>query len=153
MSYVSQLGMVANTYQGEGSSIFHAPPVFDNCTQVISREMEAAAIELYWDVISGNTYSYEDTVDKLEMSAQLNPWFFECHVLLAQKFLHRGNHEKARKSTQRALELQSLWGTAYDKRMSFPAWVAWTRVLHARAVNEQGWPKNSWEVNNFGLVI
>lgn len=153
MSYVSQLGMVARTYQGEGSGILRAPPVFNNCTQVISREMEAAAIELYWDVVSGKTYSYEDTVDKLEMAAQLNPWFFECHVLLAQKFLHQSQYKKARDSAERALELQTLWGTAYDKRMSFPAWVAWTRVLHARADNEEAWPKNSWEVNNFGMVF
>lgn len=153
MTYVSQLGMVARSYQGGDSVIYRVPPVFNNCTEVISREMEAAAIELYWDVVSGNTFSYEDTVDKLEMSSQLNPWFFECHVLLAQKYLHRGHYEKARQSSERALELQSVWGTAYDKRMSFPAWVAWTRVLHAKAVNEEAWPKNSWEVNNFGLVL
>ena len=86
------------------------------------------------------------------MSTKLNPWFFEGHVLLAQKYLHMKDHVKAKVSAQRALELQIDWGTAYDKRMSFPAWVAWTRVLHARAVNEEGWPSNSWDVNNFGMV-
>jgi hypothetical protein len=86
------------------------------------------------------------------MSSSLNPWYFECHVLLAQKYLHRNDNEMAKQAAERALELQLAWGTAYDKRMSFPAWVAWTRVLHKRAVEELGWPKNSWDVNNFGMV-
>lgn len=150
MSYVSQLGMVANTYHDKGT--FRIPSVFQNCTQILSREMEAAAIELYWDVVSKNTLSSEDELDKLLMSSSLNPWYFECHVLLAQKYLHRNDNEMAKQAAERALELQLAWGTAYDKRMSFPAWVAWTRVLHKRAVEELGWPKNSWDVNNFGMV-
>eukprot|EP00979_Chaetoceros_neogracilis_P004195 scaffold742_cov221-Chaetoceros_neogracile.AAC.3 len=150
MSYVSQLGMVANTYHDKET--FRIPSVFLNCTQILSREMEAAAIELYWDVVSKNTLSSEDELDKLLMSSSLNPWYFECHVLLAQKYLHRNDNEMAKQAAERALELQLAWGTAYDKRMSFPAWVAWTRVLHKRAVEELGWPKNSWDVNNFGMV-
>ena len=30
---------------------------------------------------------------------------------------------------RRALRLQLEWGTAWDKRLSWDAWVAWTRVL------------------------
>ena len=150
MSYASQLGMLAKTYQDKDN--IGIPPVFKNCTQVLSREMEAAAIELYWDVVSNNAHSSEDALEKLQMSSELNPWFFECHVLLAQKYLHRNENERAKAAVDRAIELQVAWGTAYDKRMSFPAWVAWTRVLHKRAVEQLGWPRDSWEVNNFGMV-
>jgi len=65
--------------------------------------------------------------------------------------LHRNENERAAVA-DRAMELQVAWGTAYDKRMSFPAWVASTRVLHNRAAEQLGWPRNSWEVNNFGMV-
>jgi hypothetical protein len=72
--------------------------------------------------------------------------------MLAQKYLHMNKNAVAEKMTSRALELQQLWGTAYDKRLSFPAWVAWTRVLHQRSQSQLDWPTNSWEVNNFGMV-
>jgi len=128
-------------------------PAFKNCTQVLSRETEATAIELYWDVVSNHEYSSENAVDKLQMSSELDPWFFECHILLAQKYLHRNENERAKAAADRAMELQIAWGTAYDKRMSFPAWVAWTtRVLHNTAAEQTEWPQNSWEVNNFGMV-
>jgi len=161
MNYISKLGKVARTFQAKDESIGIGganmndvvPPVFNDCTEVLSREDEAAAIDLYWNIIShSDSISSQNIIEKLEMSTKLNPWFFEGHVLLAQKYLHMKDHVKAKVSAQRALELQIDWGTAYDKRMSFPAWVAWTRVLHARAVNEEGWPSNSWDVNNFGMV-
>ena len=44
------------------------------------------------------------------------------------------------------------WVTNWDKRMSFLAWVAWTRVLHQRAVDEEHWPTDSWKLLNLGLV-
>ncbi len=174
MSYVSQLGRVATTFESDDdddisescssttrtssssnscSGPIPIPPVFDNCTRLLTREDEAKAIDLYWSVVMNNEEkTTTTTIATLEKSIEYNPWFFESHVMLAQKYLHMNDNENARVAAERALELQEMWGTSYDKRMSFPAWVAWTRVLHQRAVDGKGWPDNSWEVNNFGMV-
>lgn len=162
MSYVSELCSVLvrvpddNTEEeSSGHDDKHAtmniPPVFDNCTKILLREDEAKARDLYWSVVMDLIPS-QDVIDTLLEASRLNPWFYECHVMLAQKYLHTNDNEKARIEAEHALELQMMWGTAYDKRMAFPAWVAWTRVLYQRALNNQGWPTNSWDVNNFGMV-
>ena len=122
MSYVSQLGKVVRSFHDkELSGGLKPPPVFNECQEVLTRENELAAINLYWGVVSGSA-APEEAIDALEESAQLNPWFFESHVLLAQTFLHLNENMKAKYHAERALELQLVWGTAYDKRMSFPAW-------------------------------
>jgi len=151
MSYVSQLCAVAKTFRADAELSIGVPPVFNDCSEVLTRENEAKAIDLYWAVITDAVPS-NDVIDTLEEATRLNPWFFESYVLLAQKYLHMNDNLKAKEASERALDLQLIWGTAYDKRMSFPAWVAWTRVLHARALNNEGWPSNSWAVNNFGMV-
>ena len=157
MSYASQLCKVVKTFQNTTSSATLdrntiVPPIFDYCSEILTRENEMMAIDLYWEVINSGPISSEEVIEKLESAAALNPWFFESQVLLAQKYLHMNDNVKAKVATERALGLQRDWGTSYDKRMSFPAWVAWTRVLYARAVQNEGWPTNSWDVNNFGMV-
>jgi hypothetical protein len=154
MSYVSQLGMIASTYSPTDSNQERKiPPVFENCTQILSRELEIAAIELYWNVVMNEAHSDEDMIDKLQMAVTLHPYFFEGHVMLAQKYLHANENALALESAEKALELMKTWGISYDKRMAFGAWVSWTRVLHQRASKELGWPSSSWDVNNFGLVL
>mmetsp|Transcript_27728 Transcript_27728/g.34279 ORF Transcript_27728/g.34279 Transcript_27728/m.34279 type:complete len:457 (-) Transcript_27728:53-1423(-) len=166
MNYVSELGLIAKTYnyrneekEGGDKKVQEKeindllPPVFANCSQSLSRNDEAKARDLYWSIIMMEMIpSDEEIICTLEEASKYNPWFFECHVMLAQKYLHVNENEKARVAAERALELQMEWGTAYDKRMTFPAWVAWTRVLHQRACDETGWPTNSWDVNNLGMV-
>lgn len=43
-------------------------------------------------------------------------------------------------------------GVNWDKRVSFEAWVAWTRVLALHAHDKTIWHGNSWGVINLGLV-
>jgi hypothetical protein len=162
MSYASSLGAIARTFQFESSSntdqttqllVADLPPVFDNCTKLLSGEDEAKARDLYWSVVTDDELRETDAViDALEQCVAFNPWAFEPYVILAQKYLHRNDFEHATRTTERALELQLQWGTAWDKRLSFNAWVAWTRVLHQRAQDELDWPQNSFDVNNFGMV-
>jgi hypothetical protein len=147
MSYVSKLCQVAITYHGHSN----VPPIFNHCSEVLTREDEQKSINSYWSVING-TVSNDGVIPVLLDSIKLNPWYFEGHVLLAQKYLHLNENENARKHTEIALQLQKQWGCAYDKRMAFQAWVAWTRVLDQRARDGLGWPENSWDVNNFGMV-
>ena len=169
MSYLSQLGQVVRTFrrewrrpaedeEHEESQILDIPPIFDNCTKLLSVDDEADAIDLYCSVSSsedvgqGWEQETQKSIEKLQDCVAKNPWIFEPHVLLTQKFLHLNEFENAERAAQRALELQIQWGTPWDKRLSFGAWVAWTRVLFQRAKERKLWPANSWEVNNLGLV-
>ena len=160
MSYVSKLGAVARTFQSTEKAEFDSqddrrtnlPPVFDNCTKILSREDEIMARDLYWGVVTGQITSSEDMLETLKEAIKCNPWAFEPYVILAQKYLHGNNFDAALQTAEIALDLQLQWGTAWDKRLSFAAWVAWTRVLHQRAEAKLDWPTNSWDVNNFGLV-
>jgi hypothetical protein len=180
MTYVNQLAMVARTFytnlEDNPSSQYVAhgnnqssstsshlppshmghpniPPVFDNCTKPLHLQDEIKARDIYWNVVMNPT-----TIDQTEMIQQLleccqyNPWIFEPWVLLAQQYLYKNEYEKALTAASNALRLQQQWGTAWDKRLHLHAWVAWTRVLHQRATQQQPWPTNSWDVNNFGLV-
>jgi ribulose bisphosphate carboxylase small subunit len=182
VSYVSQLGCVARSwsiadakdsetqrqsdvnesrFSGDdrfeaaldGSSAPHLPPVFNYCTAELSLENETEARDLYWAVIQEQDISGDDqVVDVLQRCHSLNPWIFEPLVVLAQKFLHLGDFDRARRAANQALELEEMWGTAWDKRLSFAAWRAWTRVLLQRAEDRLPWPSSSWDVNNLGLV-
>lgn len=157
MSYLSEIGAVARTFVSNRQDLFsddelHLPPVFNNCTQILRREDEAKARDLYWSVITGQVREFDDVIAALETSIAHNPWAFEPHVALAQKYLHINNFDAGKRAASRALELQLQWGTAWDKRLSFAAWVAWTRVMYERAVDKQDWPVDSWEVNNLGFV-
>jgi len=163
MSYISKLARLASTYDpianaedsSASSSENHAlpPPVFRRGTETISLEDEAAARDLYWSVVTGELEGDDARmINALVECCKRNPWIFEPQVLLAQKYLHVGAFDDALEAAGRALELQQQWGTPWDKRMSFGAWVGWTRVLHQRASDRQKWPTNSWDVNNLGLV-
>lgn len=159
MSYVSQLAKVARTYDPawletnqRNHQVLRSPPVFSDCTQTLSIDDEVAARDLYWSVAMGDVADARDAIATLKMCSKLNPWAFEPQVLLAQKLLHVGDLEAAIQAAERALDLQQQWGTAWDKRLGFGAWVAWTRVLHQRASDGVSWPTNSWDVNNLGLV-
>jgi hypothetical protein len=166
MSYLSQLAAVARTFSPEwrtisevenndqdaGGRLLDIPPVFNNGTETLSVEDEAMARDLYWSVIMGQVSDSDEVIKTLEASIQKNPWAFEPRVVLAQKFMHHSDFDGVLETAGRALELQQQWGTAWDKRLSFAAWVAWTRVLFQRAEDRKPWPENSWEVNNLGLV-
>lgn len=154
MSYLSELGQVVSTFVADDDDVVAIPPVFENCTHVLSRKDEAEARDLYWQVATNTatTTKMNDDIIKLNKAFELNPWAFEPLVMLAQKYMHFGNFEMAYSSAGKALQLQQQWGSSWDKRLAFEAWVAWTNVLHQRARDKLAWPKSSWEVNNFGLV-
>ena len=167
MNYVSELGRVARTFDPtwtqqnspsappkvrDPSRTLDVPPVFDNCTRSITVQDEARARDLYWSVVSGEIVDDDAVMARLLLSHETNPWIFEPLVLLAQKLLHRNDFAGAEHVAAHALALEQQWGCAWDKRMSFSAWMAWTRVLHQRAQDRNPWPTNAWHVNNLGLV-
>mmetsp|Transcript_14247 Transcript_14247/g.30934 ORF Transcript_14247/g.30934 Transcript_14247/m.30934 type:complete len:95 (+) Transcript_14247:369-653(+) len=88
----------------------------------------------------------------LRESHKLNPFVGEPCIVLAQCLIVADQFESAEAMADKGLQLLCEWGMAWDKRMSWEAWVAWVRILKARAAARQPWPKTSWEVVNFGLV-
>ena len=50
-----------------------------------------------------------------------------------------------------ALHLFSAWGNAWDKRVQWDAWVAWTRILLQVATVEGTWPERLDKLNNVAL--
>lgn len=160
MSYVSDLAKVVKRFHDEQDSsrsktLPPIPPVFSNGTETLLLRDEKTARDIYWTIVSASAErdkDSNDTIAQLHECHKKNPWAFEPLVLLAQKLLHRNDFDGAKAAAERALQLQKDWGTAWDKRLSFGAWVAWTRVLLQRAIERTPWPKNSWDVNNLGLV-
>ena len=156
MSYLSQLGQLARTFNSDWRQdteevVLDIPPIFDNCTKILSVDDEAASIDLYWKAASGEVDT-EESIDILRTCIEKNPFAFEPRVLLAQHFLHAGNFQDAERMANAALDLRMQWGTTWDKRLSLGGWVAWTRVLLQHTRDKEPWPNNSWAVNSLGLV-
>jgi hypothetical protein len=168
MSYVSQLGQVARTYHNSSTDTTKTtttkyintttldipilPPVFDSGTKIIQPNNELEARELYWSVISGAISDELEIIATLQTCMEKNPFIFEPIVLLSQVYAHQNDYTNTIFYATRAMDLQQQWGIAWDKRMSFAAWVAWTKVLLQRAQQQLPWPTNAWDVNNLGYV-
>uniref|UniRef100_A0A7S2XF92 Uncharacterized protein n=1 Tax=Lotharella oceanica TaxID=641309 RepID=A0A7S2XF92_9EUKA len=111
-----------------------APPIFAHCTRVISKADEKLARDAYWFVVvNESTMDETEQVQRMELAAELNPWVAEPHVMLAELHFRSGAYAKAAKHAARALELFYTLATAWDKRLKFNAWVAFTRLLLLRS--------------------
>jgi hypothetical protein len=155
MSYLSDLAKVARTFRDDWwqeAGALPAPPVFSKGTQHLTVKKEVEARDLYWSVVSLQVQDPQQVADTLRACIGKNPFSFEPLVLLAQILLHQNDFDDALHIAGQAIELQQQWGTAWDKRLSFGAWHAWTLVLYQRAEDRLPWPTNSWDVNNLGLV-
>lgn len=122
---------------------------------MFGHQAERTARDLYWEVICEDPRDKEKiaaNVARLEKCLVLNPFLAEPNTLLAQCHLVQGDFDKAATAADRALELFVQWGTNWDKRVSYEAWIAWTRVLSQHAEDRTPWHSNSWGVINLGLV-
>jgi hypothetical protein len=129
------------------------PPVFARCTASLTREDEHAARDLYWQV-SCDSALQEDgprAERALRDASAKNPFIAEPHVLLAQLLLNRDAWDEAHAEASRALDLLAQWATPWDKRLTWEAWVAWTRVLR-KAAAEHEWPKDPFGIIALGEV-
>jgi hypothetical protein len=144
------------------------PPLFDGCTKVLGRAEERRARDAYWTVVTecSEPCASGDGVDSdaaaaiarradelLAIAIDNNPYVAEPRVLRAQLRLQAGDNAGAAADARAGLKLLCEWGTCWDKRMAWNAWVAWARVLLGRAERGEGWPKdNAFQVLNFGMV-
>lgn len=129
------------------------PPIFNCCTQVLSKSDESSASSLYWQVVNQNPSIASRDEAKAHLLAALehNRWLPEPNLLLAQLCLIDGDYNAAERHAFRGLQLLIEWGTPWDKRIPWAGWVAWARLLVQNARNRT-WPQTLREHNNLGLV-
>lgn len=77
-----------------------------------------------------------------------------CCVHLPLRYVsrHRGEAPAALSHARRGLELLLEWGTAWDKRLSWDAWAAWTRVMLQTAEAGEGLSTRAFGILNLGMV-
>lgn len=130
------------------------PPVFARCTRTLERDAENEARDLYWQVVSDVALQDEDPAraeSLLRRASELNPFVAEPHVLRAQICVTQQRWDEAEAAALGALELQAQWATAWDKRLAWEAWVAWTRVV-LKGARERSWPSDAFGVISLGEV-
>lgn len=128
------------------------------CGRLLPDEDEKRARELYWMVIAADTPPPNSLALLLEAS-RLNPHVGEPHVVRAQLLVAEGCNsgqpellEEAIEAVDHGLALLGDWGTAWDKRMSWAAWMNWARVLALQA-SEREWPSTHGGVESLGAVL
>lgn len=130
------------------------PPIFDGCTKVLEAHDEVKARDLYWQAASGegpHANNITEAVKLLEQAIALNPFAGEFHLVLAHCYLIESRFEEALSAAQEGVKLLVQWGTSYDKRKDWAAWVAWGRVLAMHGKNKT-WTTNAWGLINLGKV-
>ncbi|WP_312409001.1 DUF6817 domain-containing protein [Comamonas sp.] len=150
LSQIASLGLALQHPGLQG--LLPMPPVFANCTQGLSAAADAAAASLYWSVIQQDQplTDLDVATGVLEQAVQLNPWVGEPQMVLAQLYLSAGRDADALAAADSALQCFSQWGNAWDKRVQWDAWVAWTRILQQHARNGN-WPERLDKLNNVAL--
>ena len=120
---------------------------------------EIAARDAYWSVASlgagelatrGARAAAVATL--LDGAAARNPHVAEPLVAAAHLLLIDGEFGRADVAARAALARLLAWGTAWDKRVGWEAWVAWARVLQQHAAEREPFPETVMGVVNLGLV-
>ncbi|MDB5938168.1 MAG: hypothetical protein JWP77_532 [Polaromonas sp.] len=128
------------------------PPVFDQCRQMLAPRDEAAALSLYWSVIQQDQplVDADAATAVMEQAVALNPWVGEPQIVLAQLYLTVGEYERAEAAASSGLQMLAGWGTAWDKRIGWDAWMAWGRIL-LQGAQTRNWPERLDKLNNLAL--
>ncbi|MCW5889056.1 MAG: tetratricopeptide repeat protein [bacterium] len=129
------------------------PPVFERCSVEISRDAEVTARDLYWQVSCD--MALQDDGERAERALReaiaANPFIAEPHVLLAQLLVDRQAWDEAAHEASAAQGVLVQWATPWDKRLSWEAWVAWSRVL-CKGARERDWPRDGFRMMSLGEV-
>lgn len=159
MHWLSQLACAARAHLPDGAPV---PPIFDDCTATLTEQAETKARNLYWQVVRAedfddhDVYVDEQVIDRelalvadtparqpamsdeererrLRAAVRLNPFIGEPHVLMAQIAFRQGRYGQCVEECAQALRKLYALGTAWDKRIGFPGWCAFTRLVALRA--------------------
>lgn len=129
------------------------PPVFDGCTKILELVDETAASDLYFEAVTSLDVvnKREELVDKLLKASQHNPFVAEPHIVRAQILMQTQDWSKATHALKAGLELLFMWATNWDKRMSYVAWVAWSRTMLLQCSYKE-WPNSHLGMESLGAV-
>lgn len=129
-----------------------APPVFDHSSRTLAADDETAATALYWTVVQGQHPAVDSdaALALLGQASRLNPWVGEPRLHAAQIHLARGEFDAAHAAAADGLKALAAWGTAWDKRIAWEAWVAWGRIL-LQSADDRQWPARLDRLNNLAL--
>ncbi|KAF8779313.1 hypothetical protein HU200_002746 [Digitaria exilis] len=131
------------------------PPVFHGCTKVLSAQDQKVARDLYWEAVcTGDDASDWHRVEQLlQQSIAKNPFVGEPHLVLAQVYLNLERYGDAQVQAEEGLRLLLEWGSSWDKRMPWEAWVSWGRAMLTKGRRRPRRDKRmSWGIINLGLV-
>lgn len=157
--WLSKLACASRVYLPDGSAV---PPIFDGCTATLTEGAELKARNLYWQVVRAEDFddhdAYVDEQDiegdadddpsilarpmamsddererRLRAAIRLNPFVGEPHVLLAQVAFRRERYDDCVAECSEALRKLYALGTPWDKRIGFPGWCTFTRLVALRA--------------------
>ena len=143
------------------------PPVFNRCSSVLDEAQEAEARDLYWSAVSLGGVSPEqigssealmaggrthEMLRALATASARNPFVAEPHCVRAQCLLAIGQFEEAEAEARTAVELLVEWGTQWDKRMPFNAWLNWSRCLALQAGSRE-WPTTHGGIESLGATL
>eukprot|EP00039_Didymoeca_costata_P015962 m.278648 g.278648 ORF g.278648 m.278648 type:complete len:430 (-) comp16316_c1_seq9:66-1355(-) len=116
------------------------PPVFDKCETVIRFEDEVTARDLYWKVVLMDKDTTLDTelkeqeqIDMLLSAVQHNPFIAEPHIQLSQIYFRQKHYSIAYEHACKAIDKLQTLATAWDKRLSFRAWLSYARMMAMRS--------------------
>jgi len=131
----------------------HLPPIFNHFQGSLLEENEIKARDLYWKVIVEHRASSEaENAEKLlKQVITLNPFVGEPHVILSQIYIQKKEFQKAEEHSQEGLKLIQIWGSAWDKRISWEGWIAWCKVIILNAKSKT-WPTSSSGIISLGLI-
>lgn len=116
-----------------GSSL---PPLFNDCSSTLSYGDERDCRDAYWEVVCGESSKTLGDIEQeklLKSAISRNPFVAEPHLLLSQIAFRRGQYDDCIVHGSKALELMYTLCTAWDKRLPYSQWVAYTRLLLLRA--------------------
>jgi len=127
-------------------------PVFDGGQALPAEGDEAAAQALYWSVVQHQLPLTDPapSVAVLRQAVQRFPWVGEPRLALAQLLLAQQRFDEAHAEAAQGLTTLAQWGLAWDKRVSWAAWLAWGRLL-VQSARERQWPEQLTRLNNLAL--
>ena len=141
------------------------PPIFHQCTVLLSEADELRGRDLYWDVVAApHRPGAEQQQDQaaldgearaaivaLTEASRYNPFVAEPHIVRAQLLMELREWRDAAAAARRGVEILCDWATAWDKRMPFAAWLSWARCLIFQAELEE-WPITHGGMESLGAV-
>jgi hypothetical protein len=150
MAGLSKLSYLLKVNENEEITL---PPIFNNCSVILSNEDEKRARDLYWEVTTNKRSKehHEEALNDLKKAIQLNPFIGEPHLLISQIYLQKENYDEGIKSAMEGIKILSQWGTQWDKRVNWKALIAWGRVLIISGENKS-YPKSTLGMINLGKV-